>query len=97
MQKNFSIFKVDKKSDKQPDYEISMKVGEDFVKVGACWIKDGKNGKYLSCKLSDAWVDHTDRTKTRKGYSITEDVKREEGEARPEEIDMNDAANQIRF
>lgn len=56
--KNFSIFKIkEKKNEKAPDYSISLKVGEHYVNVGACWIKDGKSGKYMSCKLSDAYGD----------------------------------------
>ena len=69
--KNFSIFK-NKPSDneKLPTHTISMKVGEEYVTVGACWTKDGNGGKFLSCKLSDAWVDAKDNTKNRKSYII---------------------------
>jgi len=55
--KNFSIFKAkEKKSDKAPDYNISLKVGDHYVNVGACWLKEGKAGKYFSCKLSDGYT-----------------------------------------
>lgn len=71
MSKNFSIFKKDNKGDdKKPTHSISMKVGDDYVEVGACWTKDSTNGKYLSCKLSDAWVNAKDSTKSRKAYMI---------------------------
>ena len=57
MNKNFSIFKAkEKKSDKAPDYNISLKVGEHYINVGACWLKEGKGGKYFSCKLSDGYT-----------------------------------------
>ena len=57
MNKNFSIFRAkEKKSDKAPDYNISLKVGEHYVNVGACWLKEGKSGKYFSCKLSDGYT-----------------------------------------
>lgn len=59
---------------KLPTHSISVKVGEEFVTVGACWTKDTKNGaKFLSCKLQDAWVDSKDNTKSRKGFGITYD------------------------
>ena len=32
--------------------------------------KEGQSGKFLSCKLQDVYVDHTDRTKTRKRCAI---------------------------
>lgn len=69
--KNFSIFK-NKPSDneKLPTHTISMKIGEEYVNIGACWTKDSTNGKFLSCKLSDAWVDSKDNTKSRKSYVI---------------------------
>ena len=72
--KNFSIFRAkESKSDKSPTHNISAKIGEEYVNIGACWTKEGKAGKYLSCKLQDAYVDHTDRTKSRIGVSITDD------------------------
>lgn len=53
--KSFILLKnTSKKEDKHPDYRISIKVGENLVDGGAAWIKEGKNGKYLSAKLSDA-------------------------------------------
>ncbi len=73
-----------KKTDNQPDYKISFKDGESFVDAGGCWIKKTKTGNsYLSCKLGDIFVDHTDSTKSRDGFHITTDkppVKLEEGE-----------------
>lgn len=76
MIKNFSIFK-NKPSDneKLPTHSISAKIGEEYLTIGACWTKEAKNGKYLSCKLQDVYVDHTtnDRTKSRKGYAIADE------------------------
>ena len=74
MIKHFSIFK-NKPSDneKLPTHSISAKYGDEYVTIGGCWTKEGKGGKYLSCKLQDAWVDHTDRTKTRKGFAIADE------------------------
>lgn len=64
MIKSFSIFKVqNKKSDKDPDYRISAKIGEEYKEIGAGWIKDGKSGKYVSCQLSKPYKD-------RKGFQI---------------------------
>lgn len=54
--KNFSIFKVqEKKNPNSPDYTISMKYGDKYITVGGGWIKEGKSGKYISCKLSDTY------------------------------------------
>lgn len=67
MIKNFSIFKAkEKKNDKSPDYNISFKVNDKFVTAGGCWLKDGKGGKFISCKLSDGYKDL-------RGFSITSD------------------------
>lgn len=65
---NFSIFKTkkDATNTKLPDYRISIKVGDEFIDAGACWIKDSKNGKYMSCKLNDPFLDK------RKGFEIVE-------------------------
>ena len=72
--KHFSIFKnKEVKNDKMPTHSISTKIGEEFVNIGACWTKDSKGGKYLSCKLQDVYVDHTDRTKIKKGFAIVEE------------------------
>lgn len=62
---NFSIFKNEnKKNDKEPDYRISAKIGENsFEEIGACWLKEGKTGKYFSCSLRKP---HKDK----KGYYI---------------------------
>jgi len=78
MLKFFSIFKnKPSDNDKLPTHTISANVGTkenpEYVNIGACWTKEGDKGKYLSCKLQDAWVDHTDRTKTRKGFAISDE------------------------
>lgn len=63
-----------KKADNQPDYRMSAKDEDTFYDIGACWIKKDKNGNtFLSCKLGDVWKDHTDETKTRKGWHLEED------------------------
>ena len=69
--KNFNIFKVkEKKNDKSPDYNVSVKVGENYVNIGGCWLKEGKSGKYFSCKLSDGYK--SDKGE-RFGFSIEQD------------------------
>ena len=56
MIKSFSCFKVnEKENDNQPDYRLSAKIGEDYVDIGAGWIKESKNGKYISFKLRDVY------------------------------------------
>jgi hypothetical protein len=89
MIKNFSIFKYKKPrtGDKAPTHGISTKIGDEFVEIGACWTKESSNGdKYLSCALQKAWVDHTDRSKTRIGFAIVDEktVEQEPPEAPPE-------------
>jgi hypothetical protein len=87
MIKNFSIFKVtEKKSENQPDYKISAKIGEEFVEVGAGWIKDGKSSKYISCKLSDPYADHVKGTK-RDGFHLAVD---EMGNAKSYPVDKDE-------
>lgn len=74
MTQYFSIFKVtkDPNNTKLPDYRISIKVGDEFVDAGAGWIKESKNGKYISCKLNDPYLDK------RKGFEIVEKVNKKE-------------------
>jgi hypothetical protein len=73
--KYFNIFKNTKKKEgsTEPDYNISVNVGtkeqpENMI-AGACWLKDGKSGKYFSCKLSDSFVDHT-KGVSKKGFTL---------------------------
>lgn len=50
---NFCIFKNDdKKNPNQPDYRVSVKVGDKYETWGACWLKEGAKGKYFSCSKS---------------------------------------------
>jgi uncharacterized protein (DUF736 family) len=77
MIKNFSIFKVtEKKTDKSPDYTLSIKTDNGFEEIGGGWIKEGQNGKYISVKLSDerSW-DYEGKTITRNGFHIEMDKK----------------------
>jgi hypothetical protein len=47
------LFKNNKKtSDKQPDYTGNILVGTKEMQLAA-WIKEGKNGKFMSIKLSE--------------------------------------------
>lgn len=78
--KNFIIHKNEKKNnEKSPDYNLSARVGTaeqgEWLNLGACWVKEGKKGKFISCKLADVWVNANDRSKSRKGFFIgCEDV-----------------------
>ncbi len=51
---NFCIQKnKNKKSENQPDYQVTLKEGETWITWGACWQKKNKNGEtYLSCSKS---------------------------------------------
>lgn len=77
--KNFSIFKgKQSENEKAPTHRISIKVGDNYLDAGACWTKQDKNGnKFLSAKLADAYVDHTDNSKSRKSVVLVfeEDLK----------------------
>ena len=76
---------------KLPTHSISVKVGEEFVTVGACWTKDMKNGgKFLSCKLQDAWVDSQNNTKKRQGFSIVADKEEDHTAVDENGVDLND-------
>jgi hypothetical protein len=48
----FSLFKNDKQgNDKRPDYKgDGVDIDGTPVRVSA-WLRDGKNGKYMSCKI----------------------------------------------
>ena len=61
----FAIFKNNNKKEgsKEPDYNLSTKIGEEFVDIGAAWIKEGKNGKYFSIQLKKPYKD-------KKGYYL---------------------------
>ena len=98
MIKFFNLQKNNKKNDKQPDYRISVNLGEkdnaNYVEAGACWIKkDSKGNNYLSCKLADAYADHTKGT-ARKGFELvmegqTEVVAKYE-DSKQEELDADE-------
>jgi uncharacterized protein (DUF736 family) len=65
---------ANKKTETQPDYRISVNIGDkdnsNYVEAGACWIKKDKKGNnFLSCKLADAYADHT-KNVARKGFEL---------------------------
>jgi len=83
--KYFSLFKNDKKKETQPDYKISVKVGDVYMDAGAGWVKDGKKGKYLSCKLNDEFhlTVHT------KPMTPEQEVEEHEKEVPPAEYEVD--------
>lgn len=60
MKINFSLFKNTYKEEgsNQPDYVCSVydKVAGKSTKIGGGWIKDGKNGKFISISIDDEWM-----------------------------------------
>lgn len=53
--RTFAIFKnTHKKEDKHPDYKISIKIGDVYVDAGGVWMKEGKAGKFMSCRFNEA-------------------------------------------
>lgn len=73
--KNFILQKNKyKKNDKQPDYRLTANIGTkeeaNWVECGSAWIRQNSKGdKFLSCVLSDAYVDHTKQI-ARKGFEL---------------------------
>lgn len=58
MKINFSLFKnTYKEKENQPDYVCSVfdKETNKSTKIGGGWIKEGKNGKYISISLDDEY------------------------------------------
>jgi len=51
---SFVLFKNDRKEkETQPDYTGKVTLEDGTEKRLAAWIKDGKNGKFMSGKISD--------------------------------------------
>jgi uncharacterized protein (DUF736 family) len=71
--KSFTIFKNTYKEEgsNKPDYKmmVALREGEPLTEIGGCWLKEGKTGKYFSCKLNDAYADHT-KNVARKGFKL---------------------------
>ena len=58
MKLNFRLFKnTYKEKENQPDYVCSVfdKETNKSTKIGGGWIKEGKNGKYISISLDDEY------------------------------------------
>ena len=59
MKLNFSIFKntYKKEGSNEPDYTCSTydKETQKSTKIGGGWIKEGKNGKFISVSLDDEY------------------------------------------
>lgn len=78
MLKEFLIFKAkEKSSDKSPDFNITAKVGEKFVTIGAGWNRKSKTGTpFISCLMAKPFKDL-------KGWHLTEDGVDEKTEPMP--------------
>jgi uncharacterized protein (DUF736 family) len=68
MKLNFSLFKNTYKEagSNQPDYTCSVydKETNKSTKIGGGWIKEGKNGKYISISLDDEYKPKEDPAQT---------------------------------
>lgn len=67
---NFAIFKNTKKEkETHPDYELNINIGSQeqpqYIKAAGIWLKDGKNGKYMSGKMSTPFQEKS-------GWTISE-------------------------
>ena len=47
-----AIFKNDKKADNHPEYKGKLNYKGEEIEI-ALWVKEGKNGKFFSAKLSE--------------------------------------------
>lgn len=74
--KEIMIFKS-KPSDnpKAPSHRVMARIGDDLVSVGGAWTNESKKdgSKYLTVKFQNAYKDHTDESKSRKGFHIAVD------------------------
>lgn len=70
------LFKNDKATtDKHPQYTGKINVnGKDYRL--ACWIKDGKNGKFMSLKISELNANGSDKPQPKQGgfNDLSDDV-----------------------
>lgn len=67
MSKEFLMFPNNKKSEKEPDFKLSLKVGDSFVELGGAWKRVSSKGTpFLSVRLSNPY-------KERKGYHLEVD------------------------
>lgn len=84
-----ALFKNDKQgNDRAPDYKGDITLLDGSKARLAAWIKDGRNGKFMSLKLeeprdgsfpasgggADRGVSGGDRDDTRGGYDLNDDV-----------------------
>ncbi len=64
MIEQFMCFRVEEKAnEKAPDYRLTAKVGEEWVEIGAGWVKEGAKGKFISFQMKKPYED-------KKGYGI---------------------------
>lgn len=75
-----------KEGEKQPDYRLVAKDGDELVEVGAGWKKQGTKGAFVSFKMKDPYED-------KPGFRITK-VK---GEEKKEEVQSNIDPDDIPF
>lgn len=81
MIKNFAIFQnTNKENEKQPDYKMSVKIGDKFVDAGVGWKRTSEKGVvYLSMKLSDPWEkEYEGVKKSGPGFYLAEESKSED-------------------
>ena len=76
-----STIKAKDPKDKQPTHYLVAKQDQTTEKgefVASLWAKeyknkDGESVKFLSGQMKETWTDHTDKSKSRKGYVIVEE------------------------
>ncbi len=77
-----STVKAKDAGDKKPTHYLKAGIDKDDKKpeyVASLWAKEWKSPegvvvKFLSGQMKDQWTDHTDPSKSRKGYVIVEEA-----------------------
>lgn len=78
--KNILCFKREKKSDKEPDFVLRGKIGEQYADVGVGWSKKSAKGtNYISFQLNKPYQD-------KPGWEIRPEVVDERVDDREKEI-----------
>ena len=90
------LFKnTDKKSENQPDYRLVASEGDNLITVGAGWVKEGKQGKFVSMKLQDAReYEYEGVKKTAPGFKV---VKEEAETPKEAQVEMDIDTENIPF
>ncbi len=91
MIKEIMIFKSKPNDNpKAPSHRVMARVGDDLVSVGGAWTNESKKdgSRYLTVKFQEPYKDHTDASKSRKGFHVAVDGAKVELEDQAEDLDI---------